>query len=228
MRYLLCLALCLLAFGCGNGGTPTEPEKPEPPSRVRTKINAPAKLDPPDFERKTSLRMVRKSVEVQLGDNMDTALRAFTEEKNAYRISEMPPGWKDPAYTCQGWDAGALGFAAVLYDEKIVLALYHEDRAKEDRLQEILDVYERMNIDPARTLAGNRVRYWFWEKPDEKQRLMICVVTSPNTAEGLSISIALGYEEIMNIFGMSFAAAEKDKDAAERLFQEGLKTKRNQ
>src|SRR5688500_502413 len=141
MRLLLALSACMLAIGCGNGTKAPDATKPLPTIKARTTVSTTQKVEPPNFDSKTSLRMIRKGDELRVGDNIDSALRVLPEEKNAYKVNEMPPGWKDPAYSSEGWDNGTTGFAAVIYDSKVTLALYHEDRADETRLQEILDVY---------------------------------------------------------------------------------------
>ncbi len=219
MRTLFLAAICLFALGCGGGEKATsQTEKPEPTIALKTRVPGPAKVEPPDFEKRTSLRMVRYGDELRVGDGVDTALRVFREEKNAYKIAEMPPGWKDEAYTCQGWDNGTMGFGAILYDDKLCLGLYHEYKADQERVEEIVGTYERLNSVPLKTVVGSRVRYWFWE--DDVHRLMICAVQSPK--EGLNVSVSLGDTRIMNIMGMSPTQAEKDRAAAEKLFQEAL------
>lgn len=211
--------LCVCVLGCGGEEKVAPvPEVPEPTVSLKTRIPGPATVDPPDFEKRTSLRMVRNGEELRVGDSIDTALRVFREEKNAYKIAEMPPGWKDPAYTCQGWDNGTMGFGAILYDDKVALGLYHEYKADQDRVDDIVGTYERMNVDPPVTVVGSRVRYWFWE--DDTHRLMICAVQSPK--DGLNISVSLGTTRLMDIMGMSPAQAEKDRASAEKLFQEAI------
>ncbi len=219
MRYLLGLGV-LLAIGCGGPAQPADPKSDNLLTPVRTSVSGPAKLDPPNFEQRTSLRMIRKGDEIRVGDTAESALRVFREEKNPYLINEMPAGWKDPAYTCQGWDNGTIGFAAILYDEKVAQALYHEDRADENRLQEILADYERaISVPQSPPVVGSRVRYWFWEQAPH--RLMICATQVPE--EGLSIAIALGDARIMDIVRMNPLAADRDRQTAEKLFQDGLK-----
>lgn len=225
MRTFLLAATCLLAIGCGGGekAAPT-PEKQEPAVSLKTRVPGPAKLEPPDFEKRSSLRMVKNGEELRIGDSIDSALRVFREEKNAYKIAEMPPGWKDPAYTCQGWDNGTLGFGAILYDDKMCMGLYHEYKADQERLDEIVDTYERMNMETPVRVTGSRVRYWFWE--NEGHRMMICAVQSPK--DGMNIAISLGDIKIMDIMGMSPEHAEKDRAAAEKLFQEALQKQTSQ
>lgn len=217
MKSLLALAASFLAIGCGAGGG--EAAKSEPPASLRPRVTAPEKIEPPDFTQKTPVRMIRKGAEVRIGDSIESALRAFREEKNAYRIAEMPAGWRDPLYTAQGWDNGTTGFGAIVYDDKLVFGLFHEDRTDENRLQEILAVYDRMLNMPSTNVVGSRVRYWFWQQDDH--RLMICAVQPPTG--GLSVSIALGYAPIMDALGMSAKQAEKDRVAAESIFEESRK-----
>lgn len=224
MKLLLWPAILLVAIGCGgNEKAATTPEKPEPVVTLKTRVPGPAKLDPPDFEKRSSLRMVKNGEELRVGDSIDTALRIFREEKNAYKIAEMPPGWKDPAYSCQGWDNGTMGFGAILYDDKMCMGLYHEYKADQARLDEIVSTYERMFAGEPTRVIGSRVQYWFWE--NEGHRMMICAVQSPK--DGLNIAISLGDERIMEIMGMSPQNAEKDRVAAEKLFQEALKKQPN-
>jgi hypothetical protein len=217
MRFFaLAVLVAPLIIGCGSNTGEAPPEKAAAPAALRSRVVGPEKIDPPDFSKKTAIRMVRKGDEVRIGDSIESALRAFREEKNAYRIAEMPAGWRDPLYTAQGWDNGTTGFGAIVYDDKLVFGLFHEDRTDENRLQEILAVYDRMLNMPSTNVVGSRVRYWFWQREDH--RLMICAVQPPTG--GLSISIALGHAPIMNVLGMSAKQAEKDRVAAEAIFEE--------
>lgn len=221
MRILLGLG-AVVAVGCSGASPSTEPKPNSLLSTARTSVTAPAKLEPPNLEQRTTLRMIRKGDEVRVGDPIESALRVFREEKNSYLVNEMPAGWKDPAYTCQGWDNGTIGFSAFVYDDKIVMGLYHEDRADENRLQEIWADYQRaIPVTETSKITGSRVRYWFWEQGGH--RLMICATQIPQ--EGLSITIALGDTRIMDILRMNPLMADRDRQAAEKLFQEGLKAK---
>ena len=217
MRLLVAAAICSVAIGCGTDSG--EGPKTAPPAALRSRISAPDKIEPPDFTQKTPVRMIRKGAEVRIGDSIDSALRAFREERNAYKIAEMPAGWRDPLYTAQGWDNGTTGFGAIVYDDKLAFGMFHEDRTDENRLQEILAVYDRMLNMPSTNVVGSRVRYWFWQQ--QNHRLMICAVQPP--AGGLSVSIALGHAPIMDALGMSAKQAEKDRVAAESIFEESRK-----
>ncbi|MBC8063641.1 MAG: hypothetical protein H7Y17_02330 [Chlorobia bacterium] len=220
MRFLFLAILALGLAGCNGGGQPAELQPAKDPNVARSSVPGPDKLPAPDFSVKTSLRMFRNGEELRVGDSIDTALRVFREEKTSYKVAEMPSGWKDRDYTCQGWDNGTLGFAAIVNDEKVALALYHEDRASEARLQEILADYDKMiNLSP-QAVTGSRVRYWFWEDGDH--RLMICAVQIPS--EGLNISISLGDSKLMDIFRMNPTLADRDRQSAEKLFQDGLQS----
>lgn len=210
----------LLIGGCSGEvkeGSATESDVPA----IRT-ISTSAKVDPPNFDKRTSLRLIRKGEELRIGDSLESALRVFRPEPESYRISELPAGWKDPLYSCGGWDNGLQGFAAILFDNRVALGLYHEDRSSESRLQEILEVYNRMLDQPGNTVTGSRVRYWFWEQLPH--RLMICAVQLP-AEETVNITISLGDAKIMDIFGMNPLIADKDRKAAEKLFQDGLRAR---
>ncbi len=220
MRILLGLA-AIMAIGCGG---PSQPAEPKPDSLLATSritVSGQTKVDPPNFEQRTSLRMIRNGDDVRVGDSVEAALRVYREEKNSYIVNEMPAGWKDAAYTCTGWDNGTIGFAAVSYDEKLVLGLYHEDRADENRLQDILRDYQNAITLDNTKITGSRVRYWFWEQ--SPHRLMICATQIPQ--EGLSITIALGDSRIMEMMRMSPIMADRDRIAAEKLFQDGVKAR---
>lgn len=218
MRFPLLALAGLLVIGCGGNEKVATPEKPEPSVALKTRVPGPAKVEPPDFEVRSNLRMIRNGEELRVGDPIDSALRIFREEKNAYKIADMPPGWKDESYTCQGWDNGTMGFGAILFDDKVCLGLYHEYKANQERLDEILNTYERLHSDEVKTIVGSRVRYWFWENLGH--RLMICAVQSPR--DGTNIAIALGDSKVMDIMGMNPENAEKDRVVADKLFQEAL------
>ena len=216
------LVLCYLAaVGCGapkpavvDGGVPIQ-------SQPKTKVSAPAKVPAPDFTKRTRLRLVRRGEELRVGDSVDDALRVFKEEKNAYKLTDMPPGWQDESYKCSGWETGGQGFGVISTQEKVVLAMYHEEQVDEDRLKEILDTYDD-NLQLASTaVTGSSVRYWIWE--DDPHRLMICAVQIPS--EGLNVTVSLGDSRFMDMLRMSRPAAEKDEETAEALFKEGLKAK---
>jgi hypothetical protein len=220
MKLLLALVAAATMVGCSAGDGENVDRAPAPASAaMRSRVAGPDKIDPPDFSKKTAIRMIRKGDEVRIGDSIESALRAFREEKNAYKVAEMPAGWRDPAYSAQGWDNGTTGFGAIVFDDKVVFGLFHEERSDEGRLQEILAVYDRMLNVPATNVVGSRVRYWFWQK--DNHRLMISAVQPPTG--GLSISIAMGHAPIMDILGMNAKQAEKDRVAAESIFEESRK-----
>ncbi|HJP82237.1 MAG TPA: hypothetical protein VJ835_01925 [Fimbriimonadaceae bacterium] len=218
MRILLPSMAALLCIGCSSG--PAELAEPSTtPTNARVTVSTPEKIDPPAFDERTTLRMFRRGDEVRVGDNIDSALRVFREEKNAYQVSELPAGWKDQAYTCRGWDNGASGFAAIVFDEKVALAMYHEERATETRLQEIVGDYDRALSPEPTTVTGTRVRYWFWDEGG--QRFMICAVQLP--VEGLSITTALGGQKLMDILRMNPVAADRDRQSADQIFLDAAK-----
>lgn len=221
MRFLLIAIPLIGLVGCSGGGQPAEMQPSKDPNIARSSVAGPDKLPAPDFTIKTSLRMFRNGDELRVGDSIDNALRVFGEEKNSFKVAEMPSGWKDRDYTCQGWDTGSLGFAAIVNDEKVALGLYHEDRVSEARLQEILADYDKMISLSPRAVTGSRVRYWFWE--DGAHRLMICAVQIPS--EGLNISIALGDGKLMDILRMNPTLADRDRQSAEQLFQDSLQSR---
>ena len=220
MNRIWLLALLVVA-GCGD----PQPEKEESAGAIglpsKRTIATSTKVGPPDFNRRTPLRMVRRGEELRVGDTVDSAFKVFDAEKGASRVSELPSGWRDPLYSCAGWDAGTSGFATILFDERVALGLYFEDEATEARLQEILETYERM-LEVPLVITGSRVRYWFWEQ--EPHRLMICAVQVPGN-QHVNITISLGDTQLMDVLGMSPLIADRDRKAAERLFQEGLRSR---
>lgn len=226
MRIWPALLLLVLPLGCGGpkNGDDTKPDTTNVPDR--SAIAAPTKVSPPDFMIRTNLRMFHKSEELRVGDTSDEAMRIFPEEKNSFKLADMPPGWKDDAYKCTGWDTSNLGFGIITYNDRMAFALYHEDRTKEERLQEILDTYTKLIPSSPTPIRGSRVRYWYWE--DGPQRLMICAVSSPIPNEGVNVTIALGDAEIMNLFRMNPKASENDVKMAEDLFRQGLETKKDE
>lgn len=221
MRPWLLGLVGLALIGCGPGKTADDTKSEPVLGLERSAVRTPAKVTPPDFSKRTDLRMIRKGEVLHVGDSVDDALRIFPEDKSAFHLADMPPGWKDDSYRCVGWDTASTGFGAIVYNDRIALALYHEDRITEDRLKEILDTYDRGLSMPATLVTGSRVRYWFWEQ--EPHRLMICAVQVPG--DGLNVSIALGDIQIMDLFRMKKEAAENDERAAEDLFREALETK---
>jgi hypothetical protein len=219
MKWLVC-TIGLVLIGCNS--TPQPPSEPTiAVDRNRSSVRTPEKMPAPAFDKKTSLKLVRNGAEIHVGDSIDDALNAFKPDKNAQKLADMPPGWRDSTYRCAGWDSGNVGFGAITLDERVVLALYHEDRSTEGRLKEILDDYDRAIPIPATQINGQRVRYWFWDQ--EPHRLMICAVQPPN--EGLNITVALGDAGTMNYFGMNSTLADKDRAVAEELFQQGIERK---
>jgi|GEM_PF-3007907 len=225
MRIWPIVAASLLLAGCGASKNGDDPKPEASLGPDRSMISAPTRLMPPDFVTKSTLKMVRHGDELHVGDTSEDALRVFKEEKNAFQLTDLPPGWKDDSFKCIGWDTGTMGFGAITYGDRMAFGLYHEDRVKEDRLQEMLDTYEKSTEIAPVQVTGSRVRYWFWE--EGPQRLMICAVSVPNDGT-LNVSIALGDIHVMDLFRMNKDLADKDKDLSEDLFKQGLDAKRDQ
>jgi hypothetical protein len=223
LRWFVAILAPIALAGCG-GGAPVETAEPKTPERTVTLREVKA----PDLGNPGNLALIRGRDKLKVGDEWEFAKKIFLQQRGAYEINELPPELTGADYRARGWEAPAEGFGAILYKDRVALAMYRIEHVDEDRVQEFVSTYRdyfgkpndtvppelaEMTHDRARKV---RSRYWFWQQGS--QRLMISSVTT--LADGTNVSIAVGDGNTMDALGMSVSAAKSDQAKAERALEQ--------
>jgi hypothetical protein len=196
--------LGLIVVGCQG----TETANTQPTSVAPIKA---ASVPSPRTKEPTDIAMsVRRGTPITVWSSPDSAFRKFQDPKQVgFEYNILPPKF-EPPYSARTWeeDHAHIGFGEILYDGGLAAAVYQEDRANQDRLDELVRDHQDLvgRLVPT-TLQGKKVSYWFWDKDD--QRLMICAfATGPNV---IKVTVAIGDDVVMDAMGMSPDQAAKDQ-----------------
>ncbi|HVL38764.1 MAG TPA: hypothetical protein VM328_05175 [Fimbriimonadaceae bacterium] len=204
MKRLCWTGLCVVALlGCG----------PATPEQVQVTTPSPPKLrEKPDFE-ETRLGILMSPDDprkLKVGDSGDDSLRLFPASSGARTVNELPAAIGSP-YRVKGWEDKAGGFAAILYDGRVALAM-RKTTTDESDLERTLEAYAK-DLGPALVVGAppSRVDYWFWE--EEGHRLMLNVLRTRDGATMLTE--AVGTQAIMNSIGADATSARRQRAQAE-------------
>jgi len=154
----------------------------------------------------TEIAMVVKSgLPITVGYNAEKAFQLF-HDQNGFETDKLPARFDFP-YRCRAWDAPKFGFGEITYDGTLVAAMFQEDRFTQDRVDDIVKAHrEKMpNITPT-LIGGKNVKYWFWEKDD--QRLMVCEYLAGK--DPIKLTVAMGDDVVMDALGISVGKAMRD------------------
>ena len=134
-------------------------------------------------------------------------------------FNDLPARFEYP-YTARTWEAGKMGLGEILYDGDLVGAVYHQDQAKQERIDEIVAAHKDQ-LDgrrPDRLITSRRVTYWFWQI--DTQRLMICAYQKDQ--KGIELTVAMGDEVVMDALGMSPEQAAADAKKVDEAAEKGI------
>jgi len=211
MRWLLlaCLFACGLS-GCASDDGNASAAEP-------TNVVQPIAAGDPSFASSNPLSLVNQNEKLRLGSNRLDILKVFPKPDSATLASNLPAALRGaPGYSSEAWQLGTDGFGWVMFRDQIVLGQQIFERRTEEAFSQILDSVRKANGQETATVAGQNARYYFWES--ENQRLMVCGFRSPDSS--WNVVAVLGAIKVMDALGMSQAAANGDKDAADTTLEE--------
>lgn len=200
MRRLLLLAVAVALAGC-QGAAPAPPVEP-------AVVAAPVTVKPPETTSPTQIALMRRNQAVTVGMRADEAFRIFRETREGgFEDERLPPRFARP-YAARSWESGSRGFGVITFEDRVVSAMYQEDKASYERALELVQMHQdRMGAPADRVFAGKRLTYWFWEK--DKQRLMILAFRSSGP-EGVRITMAMGDAVVLDALRIAPEIAEKE------------------
>jgi hypothetical protein len=106
------------------------------------------------------------------------------------------------------------------YQDRVVAAMYQEDRASFERALELVQTHQDRLKRPADdVIAGKRLTYWFWKNP-EGQRLMILAFQSSGPS-GVRITATMGDAVVLDALNASPDHARKEVPDVDRRLSEG-------
>ena len=220
MKRQFCLALSIFfiaaCVGCGQSSSPVASTS-TPPADAPADDGA---FPTPDFSQTSPLSLQSDSSvsggRVSVGDTDDQFKAAFPRSPADSRSLEgqLPVGASAEHWTAKGWDLdnATKGVGALLYDDRVALAMVQLDGVDESYVTKEVANYQPYGLNQ---YVGNRkVRYWFWVRGHAT--LMVCAFqTGPND---LNLITALGDSDVMDRLHMSYSAAQDDAGSVDRMY----------
>jgi hypothetical protein len=194
---LLCLA-ALIVVGCAADGEPAETPKPADgaPAVSLSEIST----DP------SPVGLFNGNATVLVGDSSEKAKTFRPILPTSYPLKDLPA--KLPAeLEVRGWEASEEGYGLILYQDKVVAAMYQSQNTTLDEVNDWVG-QERRHMDkiPPVQLAGTGLQYWFWSDPKSKQTAMVC---AQQKKRGFDLTVAMGDDSVLTILGASVLNARK-------------------
>lgn len=196
------LLLSFVAIGCG----PAAPE----PVEVGLRRTAKLTVKPTWQESPLGLLSPEDDRKVKVGDSDVEALKVFPPSSSAKQVTELPPAIGLP-YRVKGWEDRAGGFAVVVYEGRVALALrrtYTDSQELERTLSSYVNEYG--DGTPVGSAIGS-VEYRFWE--GDEQRLMLSILRMKEGA--IHLTEAIGTNAAMTAVGAEPTVAVRQKAQAE-------------
>lgn len=206
------MPLVALAIGAsaGCGGSQKPDPKPASESAEPTK-----NIDLSSGIGSSVLGLIKNRRLVRVGDTAEKALEAFEKPDKAKVLSEPPPNWPK-TIRATGWEAEDRGLGLLLWNERIVGALYSEYDTTPERIAQIKSDYTN-TFGPSEAVSDTKnVHYSFWE--DAENRLAIC--STLNSKGKLVVTIGVGTKSVMDNLGFSLGEAKIESEKAEGILAE--------
>jgi len=201
-RLLVLIAGPLFLVGCSGTEPMTHPAATAPIKPSAPTVGEPFTTEP------TKMALIHKGKTVTVGMSADAALKVFQDVRSGgFEADQLPPGFAEP-YRARSWEDGQHGFGVILYNDRVVSAMYQEEVASFDRLKEfVLEYRAVLNGVQPQLIQGKRVDYWIWDKDD--QRVVICgFEADPNRVK---ITACMGDSRVLDAIGMSYERAIRDQ-----------------
>jgi len=179
---------------------------------VAAKLVGPVPSEPSQLGA-TQIALVRRGEPVTVGMKPEEAFRIFKDPgRLGFERNDLPPGFPE-GYRARTWEAESQGFGVITFNDRIVVAMYQEERANQERVSEFVRVHqERMGQMRPQIINGRRVSYWFWEL--DGQRLMICAFQTER--DGVRITTSMGDAGVLEALGVNYDRALRDQEKIDR------------
>jgi len=193
--------LAVVLAGCQGGDAPqAEPLAAQPQP-------SPQYVSKPDTFTPSKLGIVvRKGPPITVGfPTPEKALERFHDAgKYGAEYNDLPKRFLN-TYKARTWETAQYSFGEILYDETLVAALYTEERATQDRVDEMVSAHQEQVGRKYDTFVDSKlVTYWFWA--EDGQTLMICAYHTPQ--HGIRLTIAMGDDVVLRALQISPADAK--------------------
>ncbi len=209
VRRALPLAVALVLSGCQGAAPVVGPPTPSEAARVE------ARVAPPKNPTPTDIALVRRGQLVSVGMTADEAFRVFRDPREGgFEDERLPPNFAAP-YRARSWEGKDRGFGVITYQDRVVAAMYQEQKASYQRALEFVQVHQDRLQRPADiTVPGRKVNFWFWEQDD--QRLRVCAFQSGGK-DGVKITTAMGDITVLDALNASPSKAREEAPRVDRL-----------
>ena len=204
MRRLIVLSLVATTLA---GCQATETGQPQTPAIASAPLHPVATIGEPSSNTPSKIGLlVKKGPLITVGypkpgeifDKFKTT-GVFGSEYN-----DLPTKFGYP-YRARTWETAKTGFGEVLYNDTLVAAVYHVDRATIEQVQDLKIIHQNELDGVLPDFAyeeGKRVNYWIWNR--DKQRLMICAYRKDEKDPmGFQLTVAMGDDVVMDGLDMS-------------------------
>ncbi|MEQ1823356.1 MAG: hypothetical protein ABL949_12675 [Fimbriimonadaceae bacterium] len=206
VRTLIGAAGCAAFCGCS---APT----PAPQAISMPSIILPKTVEAPDSLEATRLGLIGDSDLLHVGDSLEQVEKLFPTPTGAVSVKELPAAF-GPQYEAQGYDTVGKSLGAIMFEDKLALAMIYRSGVKAGEFATIVKSYQDRFGPPSQKVGQGSITYSFWETGN--QRLMVCVaIDEKNQLRNLTISI--GHQTMMDSLRMGERYAINDVRNAERL-----------
>jgi hypothetical protein len=216
IKFLALSSLLWLLIGCSSSKKAPQPQK-EPEDKISSHLfeSKPAVTVPPlDEPHASDFGLLKEGQTVRVGELDNAARVLFPKPKGATTTNDTPPIQSENLRS-EGWETDDQYFSMLTQRGKVAFAIWSKSNMSDPEFNTLVAEYERQFSPPAKgaQIFGKNSTYRFWAH--QTSRLMIC---SARDSKGvLTVSVAIGYHEILDALRMSPAFAERDVDLAERL-----------
>lgn len=204
MRRLWPILLLFVIGGCG------ESNEPEAALAVPNEPVA-----HPDVLERGQLCLIGPVGQIHVGDSQDEAEKVFPAPSGSFAVKELPAGF-EPPYRARGYESSRDGFAAVLFGERVALAMRREEDVQAASVAALVDRYIAKFGNPDTRVDGPLVTYRFWER--EGQRLAIYEAPDVEKTERRDVTVAVGTFGVMDAVRLSQKTAQEDSKAGEKIW----------
>lgn len=143
------LAICIT--GCSTSDVAAVAEKP---------INRQVATQMADFVTPSISGLPNGRKRLSIGEDSSRALAVFPRPSRGFPLEEAIPGLPE-GFKSVGWESNTDGFGAVIYDEKIMLAMRQYEALDTEQFAQTLQLVQGSNPSLQWTfLTKNSVDYW--------------------------------------------------------------------